>query len=101
MPTTRETVPATAADHMPLPGNHIPSREILDVRAHFYNRPNEFMTDNHRDRYGFLRPSVPRIDMQIGAANPRFLNSNQAVVNANLRKWHVLKLQPHTPMMLD
>ena len=48
------------------------------------------MPDNHWNRNRFLSPSIPVIDVQIGAADPGFVDANQAVIDADGRKRDIL-----------
>ena len=51
------------------------------------------MADDHRYGDCFLSPGIPVVDVQIGSADPSFLNFDQAVVDSDLRKRDLLKFE--------
>ena len=48
-----------------------------------------------------LRPRVPRVDVQVGAADARLADSDQDVVDPDLRLRHVLEPEPRLGPRLD
>ena len=54
-----------------------------DGRAHFRDKTDKFVTGNHRHRNRLLRPLIPIVNMQIGAANCRLLDFDEQVVGSN------------------
>ena len=64
-----ETIAAAAADHVAFPADHVPGKEIGDIGAHRFNPADEFVADRHGHGDGLLRPLVPLVDVDVGAAD--------------------------------
>ncbi len=94
MTPARQAIPATAASHVPFPAHDVPGIKICDVRAHLHNFAHKLVPDHHRDIYGFLRPVVPLINVQIRAADSRAMHTNEHVIDPNFWRFHVLEPKP-------
>jgi len=66
--------------------------ESFDVIAYAINNTHKLVTDCDRHWNCFLRPSVPVVDVQVGAADGCFQHANQHVVAANF--WNRNFLEP-------
>src|ERR1700733_14716860 len=64
-----ETITASAANHVTLATYQIAGEEVRNVGADLDDAADEFVPNGHRHRDCLLRPRVPLVDMDIGAAN--------------------------------
>ena len=101
MPPPRQAVPAPPAHHVPFSADYLARQKILYVRPRFHNLPDELVPYHHRHRYGLLRPGVPFIDVNVGPADPRAIDPDQHVVQANLRRRHVFQPKPRFCFSFD
>src|SRR5438477_538420 len=69
MTTAAETIPAMATGDMAFANDEIAVRKSLHMIADKIDNPNKFMTDSHRHWNRFLRPRIPVVDVNIGAAD--------------------------------
>ena len=69
VPAAGQAIAAAAADDVSLAADDLAGVKILDVRADLDDFADELMADDHRHRDGLLRPGVPFVDVQIGAAD--------------------------------
>jgi hypothetical protein len=74
--------------------DHITGLEVGDVRSDFHDFTDELMAHHHRHRNGFLRPSIPFIDVQIGPTYPRAIDPDEDIVRPGFRLGNVLQPQP-------
>src|SRR5579885_889609 len=88
-----QAVPAAPAGHMPFAADDIARMKIVDVRANFDNFAHELMTDRHRNGNRALRPIVPVINVNVGAANARAPDTNEDVVDSGSRRFNLLEPQ--------
>src|SRR5690606_31599546 len=79
------TVTAMTAGNVAFAGNTIADAESFDFLADTHHFTNVFMTDNHRNRDGFLRPFIPVIDVNVSAADGCFTDFNEQIVVADFR----------------
>ena len=91
MAAAGHAVAAAAADDMALAGDDHAGRVIVDVVADLDDLADEFVADHHRHRDRLLRPFVPFVDVQIGAADRGALHLDLDVVDAGLGLGHVLE----------
>ena len=56
----------------PSPVTRSPARKAFHVIADALDDADKFMPDDHRHRNGFLRPGVPVVDVNVGAADRVF-----------------------------
>src|SRR5262249_28937495 len=89
-----QAIPATAADDVPLAADDLADVEILDVRADLDDLADERVAHDHRHGDRPLRPGVPRLDVHVGAADPRAQDLDQDVVDPDPRDRHLI--QPKT-----
>src|SRR5215469_5236644 len=94
--TPGEAVPAAAANHVALAADQFSRMKVRYVRPDFDNFTDKFVPDDERNLYGFLRPVVPVVDVEIGSANPGLENTNLDVVNTNFRLLHIFQPQSST-----
>ena len=94
-------VAAAAADDMALAADDVAHREVADVRTHLDDLTHELVAD--RDRHGDrrLRPRVPAVDVEIGAADTRLAHADDDVVDPVLRLRDVLEPEPGAGVGLD
>ena len=64
-------VATPTADQVSLAADQIAYRNVADARTDLDNLAGELMAHRHRRLQSPLRPLVPRLDMQVGAANSR------------------------------
>src|SRR5262245_23409692 len=93
VPAAGEAVPAAAADDVAFAAHDVTREEVRNVRADLDDFTCEFVPDDHGYGNGLLRPVVPFVDMQIGAADARTIDSNQHIVQANFGHWHIFEPQ--------
>ena len=100
MPPPGQAVAAAAADHVAFAAHQIARAEIADVGAHCHDLAHKFMADRHRHGDGALRPLVPVVDMNIGAADARALYTDQNIVDADFRFANLFEPQARLPLAL-
>ena len=83
MPPSGQAVAAAAADHVTFAAHEIARVKIVDVGADFHDLADELMADRHRHGNGALRPFVPVVDVNIGAADAGAPYPDQNVVDAD------------------
>src|SRR6187402_2255193 len=93
MPPACKAVAAMPANNVPLAADRLAWEEIRDIGSHAHDLTHELMPDRHRHVDSFLRPIIPVIDVDIGAADRRLFNPNEHIVNADLRLRHVIQPQ--------
>jgi hypothetical protein len=93
MAPARKTVPASAANDMPLAARQVAHLKIRDVRSDRDNLAHEFVPDDERNRNRGSGPQVPFIDMEIRSANTRIERANLHVIDAGLGLLHLF--HPH------
>src|SRR5580698_7335300 len=81
MPASRQTIAAASAHHMPLAAHQIARAKIADVRSNLHDFADEFMPDRHRHRNGALRPFIPVVNVNVGAADSRAAYANQNIID--------------------
>jgi hypothetical protein len=100
MPSASQAIATPTTDHVSFPRNDFSGEEILDVRTNFHDLTNEFVTDHHRYGNRLLCPGIPIVNVQIGSADPRFLHTDQAVVDTDFWEGDVLQFKTYSAMML-
>src|SRR5580698_5472111 len=83
MPASRQTIAAAAAHHVPLAAHDVAGMKIVHIRPGLLDFADEFVADRHGDGYGALRPFIPVVNMQIGAADAGPADADQHVVDAD------------------
>ncbi len=66
-----QTIAAAPADHVPFPADQIAGMKIGDVGADFHDFSAEFVPDDQRHVNRVLRPLIPIVNVQVGAADSR------------------------------
>src|SRR3954469_5115505 len=94
-------VAAAAAHDVPLAADEIADLEAADVRAALHDLADELVPDHQRHRNRLLRPRVPVVDVQVGAADPGLAHPDQDVVDTDLRNGDVLERQARRSLRLD
>src|SRR5205814_10724935 len=90
-----------AAHDVALAADEIADLEAADVRAALHDRADELVPDNQRHRNRSLRPRVPVVDVQVGAADPGLVHPDQDVVDPDLRNGDVLERESRHSLRLD
>ena len=101
VPPSRHAVPAPAADDVPLSADPVAGLEPRDVRPHRDHVPDELVADHERDGDRPLRPGVPAVDVDVGAADARYRDADQDVVDSDLGLGHVLEPEAGLGAALD
>jgi hypothetical protein len=91
MSPAREAVSAMTANDMAFSAHHLPGKKVLHVGANFDNFADELVADDHRHGNGLLRPFIPFIDVNIGAANAGAVDADENVVDADFGLGNLLK----------
>ncbi len=91
MAAAREAIAAAAADDVALTADDIARPNIGDVRADGSHFSDEFVADHQRHGNGGLRPFVPFVDVEVGAANAGHQDADQHVVDPGLRRGNVFE----------
>src|SRR5262245_53148636 len=71
MPATSETIATMTTHDVAFAGDQVPWSEPFYSLADTFDHANVLMADDHRDRDRLLRPGIPVIDVNIGAADGR------------------------------
>src|SRR5664279_1764112 len=79
---TSLAVAAVSADHMPLTGDHVTDSDRVHLSSYLHDVADELVSGNQRSLDGSRGPAVPRLDVQISAADARTGNANLHVVGA-------------------
>src|SRR5262249_55565419 len=83
MTPPREAIAAAPAHDVAFSADDIAREEVADVRTDLDDPADELMPDRHRHGNGLLRPIVPLVDVDVGAADAGLENANQNVVDAD------------------
>jgi hypothetical protein len=97
----RHAVTAAPADDVALAADEAADVEAAHVRADLDDLADELVPDHQRDRNRPLRPGVPVVDVQVGAADPGLVHPDQDVVDPDLRRRDVLERQACCCLRLD
>src|SRR5262245_11652860 len=77
MTPAREAVAATATHHMTFGADRLTGEKVFYVRADLDHFAHEFVPNDHRHGNGFLRPCIPFVDVEIGAADAGAVHAYQ------------------------
>src|SRR5579862_3449960 len=94
MAAAGETVAAAATDDVPFAADDVAGMEIGDVGADLYDLADEFMADGHGDGDRLLRPTVPFVNVHVGAADAGASYADQNIINARARGVDIFEPQP-------
>jgi hypothetical protein len=86
-----EAVAAATADDVALGADDLAGMEVVHVGADGDDLADELMPDDHRHRNGLLRPGVPFVDVQVGAADAGFADLDEDIIDADLRLRDILE----------
>jgi hypothetical protein len=89
MLAARAAVAAMAADDMAFGRNAVADLVAGDAGADFDDAADEFMADGQAGLDRALRPFVPLVDVQVGAADRGLFHLDQHLVRADLRHGHL------------
>src|SRR5690606_2204687 len=81
---TGTTVAALAADDVAFGRDALADVVAGRARTQLHHAAHEFMADGQALRDGALRPLVPQVDVQVGAADRGLLEADQDLVGAGL-----------------
>ena len=84
MPSSCQAIAAPATDDVSFPAHNIAGIKVIYVRSNFNNFANKFMPDGHGNGHGSLRPIVPLVNMNVGAADACVVDANQHIIDADL-----------------
>ncbi len=79
---------------MTFTGNNVPGFKVVNVGADFCNGADKLVADMHGDRNCFVGPGIPVVDVNVRAANRRFVNLDQDIVDSDFRHRNIF--QPDT-----
>ena|SRR5579875_1765525 len=91
MPSACKAIAAMAANHVSFSADNVTWKEVGDVSADLHNLADELMANHKRHRNSLLRPIIPLINVEIGSANARASHSNEHIVDADSRSFHIFK----------
>ena len=69
MPPAGQTIAAMPANQMAFTGNKVTGFKVMNIVTDFSHCTDKFVADMHGNRYGFLGPVIPVVDMNVGAAD--------------------------------
>ena len=78
-----QAVPAAAADDVALTRHQVARLEVVDVAADLDDLADELVADDQRRDDRAAGPRVPRLDMQVRAADAGAVHADQHVVDAH------------------
>ena len=88
-----QAVAASAADDVALAAHEVARAEVGDVAPDLDDLADELVADDERRLDGPRRPRVPRLDVQVRAADAGLVHPDEDVVDADGRHRDVPKLQ--------
>ena len=83
-------IAAVAAGDVSLARHAVAHLDVAHACADFLHHAHIFVTDGHGRFDGLLAPFVPLINMEVGAANSRFLDFDEDIVHAHFGHGHIL-----------
>src|SRR5258708_14532204 len=81
MPATREAVPAASANHVTFAADNLAGVKIHHVRADLDDAAHKLVANSHGHGDRLLRPIVPMVDMDIGAADAGAKHLDQNIID--------------------
>ena len=82
MAAAGEAVAAASADDVAFAADEVAGLEVVDVGADLGDLADEFVADDEGDGDGLLRPGVPVVDVEVGAADAGLEDADLDVVDA-------------------
>ena len=89
-----EAVPAQAADDVTLARDEVAGMEVVHVAADLDDLADELVADDERRLDRARRPRVPRLDVQVRAADAGLAHAHDDVVDPGLGSGTVSRLRP-------
>src|SRR5690606_26897245 len=99
--TPGHAVAAAAADDVAFARDDHAGLVVVDVVANLDDFADEFVADDHRHRDRLLRPLIPFIDVDVGAADRGPLHADLHIVGARLRLRHIFQPKPTFGLAFD
>ena len=91
MAAAGETIAAASADDVAFAADDFAGKEVVHIFAGGDDLADEFMADDHRHGDGLLRPRVPFVDVQVGAADAGLEHFDEHVVEPAFRVGDILQ----------
>src|SRR5581483_1799559 len=101
VPAAGTAVAAGTADHVALAADQVADRDVGDVGGGADHLADELVPDDQRYSHVLLRPAVPRLDVQVGAADAGAQDADEHFAVAGYRLGYVLQPQAGLRMRLD
>ena len=101
MAAAGEAVATASADDVAFAGDEVAGFEVVDVGADLGDFADEFVADDEGDGDGFLRPGVPVVDVEVGAADAGLEDADFDVVDAGFGFGDVLEPETFFGVRLD
>src|SRR5580700_5130956 len=101
MPTPGQTVSASSANDMSFTRHDHAGLKIDHMTSHRFNDADKLVANLHRRRNSPLRPAIPFIDVDIGAANGSAENPDQNIEVAGRRHRDFFQPKPPTALSFD
>ena len=93
MPSAGEAVAAAAADDVAFAADDVAGMKVVDVGADLDDLADKLVADRHGHGDGALRPLVPVVDMDVGAADAGVADADENVVDADGGLGNILEPQ--------
>ena len=101
MPAAGETIAAVTAHDVTLAADYLSGKEVRDIGPDAHDLSHELVPDMHRYRDRLLRPVVPVVDVNVGAADGRSLHTNKYVVDPDLRVRYIVEPEAGLCILLN
>ena len=99
VPAAGQAVSTPAADNVALAADDLADVEVLDVGADLDDLADKLVADHHRDRDCPIRPGVPRLDVNVGAADPGAQHLDEHVVDPDPGHRHFIEPKPRLRLL--
>ncbi len=99
--TAGHAIAAAAADDVAFAGDDHAWLIVVDVVADLDDLADKFVADDHRHRDRLLRPLVPLIDVDVGAADRGAFDADLHVVRTRIWLRHIFKPQATGGLAFD
>ncbi len=86
-----EAIAAAPTDDVAFAAHDFAGEKVVHIFADFDDLADELMADDHRHGDGLLRPGVPFVDVQVGAADAGAVHLDEHVVDAAFGIGHILE----------
>ena len=93
MPSSGHAVATAPTDDVSLAADDVARMEVAHVRPDVDDLADELVPDHERHGNRLLRPGVPRVDVEVGAADAGLPHPDQHVVDPDLGLRHILEPQ--------